>query len=264
MVVGSPQSAGHLSRQPFSAARRGLFELLAAGGQDGTIRLYDLANQQSRALGHVGQVTNLTFTPDGASLVSVGSDRAVKVWDVAPAGATVVQASSTPMWSLALSADGATAYSIDNEALRSWDTRTGQQRYSLPKHGGLAVALSPDGKLLAAERVQVTLHDAQTGQPLRKLYDAGHGKSFWSLAFSPDGKTLYGGCQDYSTHVWNVESGAESEPLLARDNGCAPWPSLPTAIHWPPATAMVRSTCWILARNTVAAHCGRIASNSSA
>ena len=59
---------------------------IAAGRDDGLIRLYDLAVRKPIAQltgGHLNAVTALAFTPDGSSLISGGSDQKIVVWKVA-------------------------------------------------------------------------------------------------------------------------------------------------------------------------------------
>ena len=53
-------------------------------GGDGAVRLWDVATHRALAeLRHEGEVYQLAFSPDGASLATTGKDdRLVKLWDV--------------------------------------------------------------------------------------------------------------------------------------------------------------------------------------
>jgi hypothetical protein len=105
---------------------------------------------------------------------------------------------------------------------------TGKERRRLPGPGFVfgAVALSPDGRLLAAGTYPgpgagrsdgvVRLWDVETGKELRQL--PWHLGSFSALAFSPDGKALAAGgsrlradgprqYQDYTVQLWEVATG---------------------------------------------------------
>jgi len=59
--------------------------LLASGGNDRTIRLWDVASGGTlRTLrDHKKLVTSVSFTPDGRRLASASLDKTVKLWDVA-------------------------------------------------------------------------------------------------------------------------------------------------------------------------------------
>jgi hypothetical protein len=58
---------------------------LAAGGDDGTVRLWDLVTGKclGQFAGHRGAVRSLAFIPDGLKLLSGSADTTALVWDVA-------------------------------------------------------------------------------------------------------------------------------------------------------------------------------------
>jgi len=84
-----------------------------------------------------------------------------------------------------------------------------------------AVAISPDGKLLAAGALDhsIMLFDVATGSTVRTF--AGRGGGISSLAFSPDGETFASGSQDNSAKLWNVATG-ETVRTLAGHTGSVP------------------------------------------
>jgi RNA polymerase sigma factor (sigma-70 family) len=91
-----------------------------------------------------------------------------------------------------------------------WDAATGKELRRLDaRAGGLADALSPDGKTLAEGTRDhlVFLWDAATGKELRRLH--GHQGEVHAVAFSPDGHTLVSGSQDKSIRFWDVATGKE-------------------------------------------------------
>jgi WD40 repeat protein/transcriptional regulator with XRE-family HTH domain len=72
----------------------------------------------------------------------------------------------------------------------------------------LAVAVSLDGRYWAAagKQGEVRVWEAR-GQTLYRVWQA-HTGMVWSLAFSPDGRTLATGSHDGSIKSWDLESGA--------------------------------------------------------
>ena len=106
-----------------------------------------------------------------------------------------------------------------------WDTGTRTERLRI-EHGdqsfGSSVAISPSGTVLALTfgiddfENAVSLWDTATGKHLGALQ--GHKQAIWSVAFSPDGRTLASSSADGSLRLWNVKSRRE---LMSREEGGA-------------------------------------------
>lgn len=113
---------------------------------------------------------------------------------------------------LAFSRDGRTLASA-GQSIRLWDADTGEQRRELAAWHGKrlsanAVALSPDGRFLAATSGDklIRLWNTHTGEPERALKHPGWLTSVHAVAFSPDGRLLATG-GEYKTRLWDVRSG---------------------------------------------------------
>ena len=65
---------------------------LASGGGDGSVRIWDPATGQQRAVlpGHGGGVNAVAIAPDGTWLASGGGDGSVRIWDPATGGISAV------------------------------------------------------------------------------------------------------------------------------------------------------------------------------
>jgi WD40 repeat protein len=184
-----------------------------------------------------GQVTGVTFSPDGKQLAVAGGT--MRGWQVVAGESTKVEDSghvrivdaatgkevltlkgqAAIVWGVAFSPDGkrlATAGGwADHPAqLKVWDAATGRELLDLRGHTQTVwqVAFSPDGKSLASTSDDGTarLWDAATGRELRVL--RGHRGSVTGLAFSPDGKRLATSAGSYETRpaelkVWDVATG---------------------------------------------------------
>lgn len=132
--------------------------------------------------GHAAEILSLAYTADGSAIVSAADDGTVRVWDLA----------------------------------------SGSERHILrtDRSLGLSVALSPDGKLLAAGGEQrLTLWDAATWTRTAELFEdhfaapCAHGGDISTVAFSPCGRRLASIGDDGLAKIWDVHTGRKLKTL---------------------------------------------------
>ena len=100
--------------------------LLATGGMDTTVRLWDLSTkEQVRCLeGHIRKAERLAFSPDGSRLASAGNyDHTIRIWDVQSGRESlVISAHTSAVRSVAFSPDGRLLSSADESVGAVWPT----------------------------------------------------------------------------------------------------------------------------------------------
>jgi WD40 repeat protein/transcriptional regulator with XRE-family HTH domain len=189
-------------------------KILASGGLDATIRLWDMPTHQqigAPLTDPSGPVYSVAFSPDGRTLASGNDDRTVRLWDVAThqqIGAPLTGPSG-PVGSVEFSADGKTlAGGSADGTVRLWDVAThlqiGSPLTDTSGAGVGSVEFSPDGKTLASGNADgtVRLWDVATHQQIGAPLTGPSGPV--RSVFSPDGKTLAGGSLDGTVRLWDV------------------------------------------------------------
>ena len=197
--------------------------VLAARALDsGKIKLWEVASgREIQALtGHTRSdlygmlgtrspsVSALAFAPDGRLLVSSGSDRTIKLWEVASGRelrALPGEGVITPYVTLA--PNGQLLASGGSDTIRLWDVTSGRELRNLSGHGGTvnALAFSPDGRLLASGSLSgydntIKLWEVASGREVGTL--TGHTGSVNDVAFSPDGQLLASCSSDRTVKLW--------------------------------------------------------------
>jgi WD40 repeat protein len=200
---------------------------LASAGRDHSIRLWDVAKGEAvRTFDGGGSL--VAFSPDGKKLV-VGRGGGVETIQFLDpdTGEKLQEITDCALYvrCVCFSPDGKKLATVnDSRAIRLWDAETGKE---IPTNSGhrdqvLSVVYSPDGKTLASRSSDSTIRlwDAVAGRQRHTLRfgnaEGGgprwRGEGDYSLAFSPDGKTLAGlggslRTRDRVFHVWDVRSG---------------------------------------------------------
>jgi WD40 repeat protein len=188
-------------------------EVGTTSGPGAELRLYDVSTgklKETVVKNLSGAVWAVAYSPDGSLLAygggwagfgAVGAGGHLKLWDVAMKKESRHMKHDYAVMALAFSADGKTIASGTYEevgravigVVKLWKVENGEHLRTIKGYKGFiyAVALSPDGKLVAwgGDDSIVKVSDAGTGREVNVLKGAA-GDRVRSLAFSPDGNTL--------------------------------------------------------------------------
>jgi WD40 repeat protein len=195
------------------------------------INLADWAEQLVHTLWtnqHHAPVLDLAFSPDGRTLVSVGKDRHINVWNVAtgkPVGGPIVihdlgdsrwigRVAFPPRDSRTMVTGDIAGHAI------FWDldrgTRAREPLVHPPTHMIWGLAFSPDGRRLATccDDGRVRWWDVATGRLHGQALRHGNEQGYYTLALSPDGRTLVTGGNDQRVVLWDVATGTPIGPPI--------------------------------------------------
>ena len=204
---------------------------LASGGDDNSVRLWDVASEKERATlrGHMYPVECVAFSPDGKILASgskhlvtlepktrlLADEGEIRLSDSASGRAiAILRGHTATVSSMGFSPDGKTLASGSGDTVRLWEVATGKQKAAFPrthKSGFVILAFSPDGKYLATGSGDKTIRLWDVAGRSVITTFKGHEGTVTSLAFSPNGKTLASGAWDWTARLWNVPVNKEPE-----------------------------------------------------
>lgn len=161
-------------------------------------------------------VRAVAFSPDCTKLVAGMPHNTIRVWDIATnEEGQAMTGHESEIYALDYVNDMIVSGSGDRK-VRLWDARTGQCKKIFgsesggPSDGVTSVALSPDGRYLAAGSLDkvVRIWDTESSQLIDRF--EGHSDSVYSIAFSPDGKNVISGSLDKNIMLWDVNGQARA------------------------------------------------------
>lgn len=205
----------------FSPDRRLL--AAAADASAGTIWLWDRRAANSKPVvslhGHHGAIRCLVFCPASKLLVSGGSDRTLRVYDVdtpRPHERSVLEGPAAEIETVEFSPDARLLISGGSDGtLHAWGLGKlcYEARQTLECHRGAigAMQFSSDGRTLATggEDRQVKIWDAHAGLPQKPPLQClvGHGAAVRGVHFSPDDRHLVSVDAEGLVILWDVSAG---------------------------------------------------------
>lgn len=165
---------------------------------------------------HKNGADSIAFSPDGSRLASSGSDKTIKLWDVATTGPL-----GTTRWArrVVFSADCTRMAGSEGKTIIVWDAITARELavvHVQEREEYIKVLFSPDSRLLVTDGQVIKLWDATTGRELH-AFEAHKG---WvhDIIFSPDSR-LPASSSHFNIKVWDTSNGEEVYSLEAKKKG---------------------------------------------
>jgi WD40 repeat protein len=194
--------------------------LVAIGGSDGRVRLFDLETpaEVTKSVGrHAHVIKSLSFSPDSSQLASGALDGTILVWS-----STTLEQVAGPLkghkdsvWWVCYSPDGRKVASCDREVIQIWDSTTwsrvafNEQAWSL--------AWSLDGRTLFAGCIDgsIKCYNPDTGV-LHASYK-GHHDVIFSITLSHNHKFIATASWDKTVRLWEANTLQQIGPTLPHD-----------------------------------------------
>jgi WD40 repeat protein len=212
---------------------------LATSGQDGTVRIWDIAAGKERHTWKPNPqiyIGGMVFSPDGKSLAVKSNDQTLRLYNVEdgkeirklgaqPNAQRRVFFGGNPGSSMAFTPDGKSVLSgameFENNqvtaVIKRYEVETGKEVGTIkgPQGGFQSLALSPDGTNVAwgGNDGVLRIWDLVKDKEIHQMGGPQNGGYANAIAFSPDGKSLVTRSYDQVIRVWDTTTGKEVRQL---------------------------------------------------
>lgn len=202
------------------------------------------AQLQHSCKGHAGGVRSLRLTSNGKLLISGGSDRLIKVWDLGSNRQQLsLQGHGAAINDLELDRTGHLLLSAsEDKTVRIWQIPSGEERFVLNLRSDWAtrVLLTPDTRTAITSTNDNTLKfwhvgSQNRGELLKSMQ--GHQGLITCLGLGHDGELLVSGSEDKTIRLWQPNKAQLLTVLRGHDQGVnclalsTPWMELSLPIQ---------------------------------
>ncbi len=144
----------------------------------------------------------------------------MRIWDTAPGRELLtVNAHDNPGYGAVYTPDGTRLATVgaDGQA-RLWDATTGVLAQTLAldnpaQLGSIAIDSNGDRIAVGGSDGRIMVIDVAANETIMDL--KAHDADVWALAFSPDGQRLASGSWDFTSKVWDLETGQQMAAVEA-------------------------------------------------
>jgi WD40 repeat protein len=192
---------------------------IVSAGDDGTVRIWDLARGEERHFVSLPseRVNDLAIAPDGGTAVAALSGGTLSILDLRRnLISSSLAAQDGPVQAVACTPDGKRAVSGGADGrLRVWDLASGTCLSTMEGHANWvrALAVATDGRRVVSASEDATLRvwDMNTGTLLRTMQ--GHQDRVHAVALTPDASRAVSGGADQQVILWDLETGKPIQVL---------------------------------------------------
>jgi len=199
-------------------------QVIASGGADATVRLWDLNGNPTisplREHKSFSHITSLAFSKDGQILVSGSGDATVGIWDLRGSYVAQLCEVNSVGCSVAFSSNGQLiiADSEPRAKVSLWNLHNNSNQSFKLDSSFISVAVNLKDQIFDRGGETRQLWDLQ-GNLIGQLPQ--FPDSIFSIAFSPDGQKIVTGDRDGTVQLWDLEGNPSGSPLkYEKSVGC--------------------------------------------
>jgi hypothetical protein len=194
---------------------------LAAGGADGSIRMFDVATgaEKLKVNSHADWATAVCFSPDGTRIATASRDKTAKVFD-AQSGSLLATFSEhgAPVRAISFQPDGKMVMSAGGNRICIWNADDGKLAGEMAGFTGEVHALLCHGEsVVAASADRTARHFKIADRSLIRSFGE-HPAPVVSIAWHGSSNQVSTGCFDGTVTISNLQTGDKLRQFLAVPN----------------------------------------------